>query len=84
MFMNVITGYFSTFKVIQGHIFESRSYQGQTNSKNVCSVIYHQYAKYKKISPMAIEISLERSYFEVSSLEAFGRFRHDKLSYCRS
>ncbi len=31
MFMNVITGYFSTFKVIQDHIFGSRSCQGQTN-----------------------------------------------------
>ncbi len=38
MFMNVITGYFSTFKVIQCHNFGSRSYQGQTNSENVCSV----------------------------------------------
>ncbi len=32
MFMNVITSYFSAFKVIQGHIFVSRSCQGQTNS----------------------------------------------------
>ncbi len=32
MVMNVVIGYFSTFKAIQGHNFESKSCQGQTNS----------------------------------------------------
>ncbi len=31
MFRNVITGYKSKLKVIQGHNFGSMSYQGQTN-----------------------------------------------------
>ncbi len=31
MFMNVIMGNLSTFTVFQGHIFWSRSCQGQTN-----------------------------------------------------
>ncbi len=45
MFMNVITDYFSRFKVIQGHTFGSRSCQDQTNSANVRPVIYHRYAQ---------------------------------------
>ncbi len=32
MFMNVITGYLSTFNVIKCHIFGSSSCPGQTNS----------------------------------------------------
>ncbi len=52
MFMNVITGYFSTFKIIQGHSFRSRSCQGQINSpKCVFCYIPYIYSKYKKDKP---------------------------------
>ncbi len=36
--------------------------------QNVCSIINHKYAKYKKLSLTVIEISLERTYFDVSPL----------------
>ncbi len=36
MFLNVITGYFSTFKVIQGHIFGSRS----NKFSKMCVLLY--------------------------------------------
>ncbi len=42
--MNVIMGNLSTFAVFQGHIFWSRSCQGQIN---VYTVMYHRYAKYE-------------------------------------
>ncbi len=62
MFMNVITGYVSTFIVIQCHIFVSKSFQGQTNStKCVFSYI-------PTIDIPNIEISLERTKLMVSSL----------------
>ncbi len=44
----MINGYFSSFKGIEGHIFGSRSCQGQTNSQNMSPVLNHNYAKYKK------------------------------------
>ncbi len=48
MFMNVITGYFSTLKHIQCHMFGSRSCEGQTNQPKCVYHIYHKYAKYKQ------------------------------------
>ncbi len=48
MFRDVITGYYSKFKVIQDHIFGSRSYLSQANLENVYSVTYNIYSKYEK------------------------------------
>ncbi len=62
MFINVITGYFSTFKV-------TFLGQGQRNSAKICVLLYTiNKPNIKKISIMVIEISLERTNFEVSSL----------------
>ncbi len=41
MFKNVITGYFSTFKVIQGHILGLMSSEGQRNSAKLVSAKTH-------------------------------------------
>ncbi len=49
--MNVITGYFSTFKVIQAHILSQDHVKVRQIHQNVCSVIYHKYAKYKNDKP---------------------------------
>ncbi len=59
MTINVIIGYFGTLKLFKVIFFD----QG-----HVYSAIYHRYNKYKKISPTVIEISLERTTFEVSSM----------------
>ncbi len=46
--MNVITGYFRTFKVIQCHIFRLKSNKIQ---QNVYSVMHHRFDKYKNDKP---------------------------------
>ncbi len=65
MFMKVITGYLSTFKVIQGHIFLPRS----NKFSKMCVLLYTiDIPNIKRISLAFIEISLERTNFKVSSL----------------
>ncbi len=70
MFMNVITGYFSTFKVIQCNILV-RVMSKSNKFTKLCALLYAiNISNIKMISPMVIEISLERTNFESLSLGA--------------
>ncbi len=63
--MNVITGYFRTFKEIQDHIFVSTS----NILTKICVLLYTiNMPNIKKISQTVSKISLESTNFEVSSL----------------
>ncbi len=63
--MNVIVGNLSTFTVFQGHIFWSRSCQGQIN---IAQYVYCDVSNMKVINIMVIEILQKRSNFDISLL----------------
>ncbi len=64
--MNVITGYFSTFKVIH---FWVTVMSWSNKFTKMCIILYTiNMPNIKKISSMVIEISLEMTNFGISSL----------------